>query len=271
VAGRCGIVALTLTRDGRTLFAAASDSNALAVFARNPVGGAIKEVGCVSEPYDEYEDEDGQARNDGCAHYRPMGYPTGVAVAPDGGKVYVSVDSGLTAFDRDRVSGGLKPIGCLTYADTWDEDLLKKCGLGSGIADASDVAISPDSRNVYVTSWESDAVAVFGPGVSFAPVGKANASGMLSIHVACPRLHATPCSGLITVTVARAPRLRATASYRLDPGRWGVIHVQLGRSLRHALAKRGVLRGVVAATDKAGVTGTFARAVVLRRAIRAHP
>ena len=107
-----GIVALTLTRDGRTLFAAASASNALAVFARNPVGGAIKEIGCVSEPYDEYEGEDGQARNDGCAHYRPMGYPTGVAVTPDGGKVSLSVESGLTAFDRDRVSGGLKPIGC---------------------------------------------------------------------------------------------------------------------------------------------------------------
>jgi DNA-binding beta-propeller fold protein YncE len=266
-----GVVALTLTRDGRTLFAAASDSNALVVFSRNPVGGTIKEVGCVSEPYDEYENEDGQARNDGCTHYRPMGYPSGVAVTPDGNKVYVSVDSGLTAFERDRVTGGLKPIGCLTYADTWDEDLLRKCGLASGVADASDVAVSPDSRNVYVTSWASDAVAVFGPGVSFGPVGQASGAGTLSVHVACPRLHGTSCSGLITVTIARTPRLLASASYRLDPGRWGVVHVRLGRSLRHALAKRGVLRGVVAASDKAGVTGTFSRAVVLRRAIRARP
>ena len=258
-----GVAALTLTRDGRTLFAAASDSSALAVFARNPVGGAIKEVGCVSEP--PYEGD----RDDGCTHYQPMEYPTGVATTPDGSKVYVSVESGLTAFDRDRVTGGLRPIGCLTYADYWDDDVVKKCGLAAGIADASDVAVSPDGLNIYVTSWESDAVATFAPGVSFAPVGQPNAYGKLSVHVACPRLHSMPCSGLVTFTVVRRPRLLASAAYRLAPGRWGVVNVRLGRPLRLALAKRGVLRGAIVATDRAGVTGAFTRNLVLhRRAVR---
>jgi DNA-binding beta-propeller fold protein YncE len=252
-----GVVALTFTKDGRTLFAAAARSDALSVFARNPVSGTIKEVGCVSEP--PYEGDDG------CVHARPLSYPTGVAVTPDGSRVYVSVESGLTAFARDRVTGGLKPIGCLTYAANYDDEIRGMCGLADGIADASDVAVSPDGQNVYVTSWGSDAIAVFAPGVSFAAVGQPNAYGTLSVHLACPQLHASGCSGRVTLTTSGSRRLQASTPYHLEHGRWGVIHLRLTPALRASLAKHGLLHASLAASDSSGATAPFKRTIDIHR------
>lgn len=260
-----GIVDLTLTRDGRTLFAVASDSSALVVFARNPVSGVIKEVGCVSEP--PYEG------NDGCTHYEPLGYPTGVAVTPDGGRVYVSVETGLTAFARDRVTGGLTPAGCITYARSSDEDeddVTAKCALADGIAEASDVAVSPDGGNVYVTSWGSDAVAVFAPGASFAPVGQPNARGMLSVRLACPVRRASGCSGRVTLSTLGSRRLRVSTRYHLEQGRWGVVHLPLTHVLRDTLARQRKLRASVVASDDEGTTAPFKRALVLQRPVPAR-
>lgn len=262
-----GVVGLALTSDGRTLFATAYDSEALAVFSRNPVNGSIREVGCVSVP--PYEDEP----SDGCEHWLPLSSPSAVAVTRDGKRVYVSVDSGLTAFSRDPVRGGLEPLGCLTYRDYYDEDIVKRCALASGIASASDVAVSPDGRNVYVTSWGSDAVAVFAPGASFAPTGPPNGHGTLSVQMTCPRLHEGACSGSVTLRV-RTPRrtLQAVARYALDQGRSGVVRVRLTRPLKAALGKsERELRGVLTATDGAAPSATFRRHVVLRRPLAHRP
>ena len=257
-----GILALALTKDGRTLFAAANESNALAVFARNPVSGAIKEVGCVSEPSDE--------GNDGCAHAQPLTSPTGVAVTPDGGRVYLSVESGLTAFDRDRVTGGLKPAGCFTYATYYDDAVTAKCALASGIADPSDVSVSPDGRNVYVTSWGSDAVAVFAPGVSFAAVGQPSRFDVLPVHLACPESREGGCSGRVTLTTSGSRRLQASAPYHLRQGRSGVVHLRLTRALTETLVKNHVLRASLVASDASGATSPFKRNVVLRRVAHHH-
>jgi 6-phosphogluconolactonase (cycloisomerase 2 family) len=73
-------VDLAMTQDGRTVFAAALDSNAVVVFARNRTTGALAEIGCVSQ-VDDSDDEDAR---DGCAHARPLDGANSVAVSPDG-------------------------------------------------------------------------------------------------------------------------------------------------------------------------------------------
>jgi 6-phosphogluconolactonase (cycloisomerase 2 family) len=217
-----GIVSLTISADGRTLFGAAYDSDALVVFARNPVSGSISEVGCVSQPPEEGDS------NDGCAHASPMISPTGVAMSPDGTRVFVSVESGLTGFERDTTTGGLKPLGCLTYAGYYDDAVTKKCALANGIANASDVALSPDGRNVYVTSWDSDAVAVFAPGISFTAAQPVSRYGTLAVQLTCPRLHEGGCQGRLTLrALASRTALTTNARYTLDQGRSGVVPLPL--------------------------------------------
>lgn len=188
--------------------------------------------------------------------------------------MYVSVETGLTAFARDRVTGGLTPAGCITYGRSSDEDeyedetdVTAKCALADGIAEASDVAVSPDGGNVYVTSWGSDAVAVFAPGASFARVGQPNARGLLSVHLACPALRAGGCSGRIALSTIGSRRLRVSTRYHLEQGRWGVVHLRLTHALRDTLARQRKLRASIVASDEQGTTAPFKRALVLHRSV----
>lgn len=195
--GIYGPVALAFAPDGRTLFVAAYSSNAVAVFARDPVTGALSERGCVSDPYEEGE-------KDGCVHVTPLQYPTGLAISPDGFSLYVSSDSGLTVFERDRSSGGLRLAGCVTYRDYWDERVPRICQLGSGVAGATGVAVSPDGRNVYLTASDSNAVASFAPAVSTrlsADLGKRR----LVVSLACPAGREAGCSGRVRLNPGLAP------------------------------------------------------------------
>jgi hypothetical protein len=197
--GLFGPTALALSADGRTLFAASYDSNAIAVFARNTATGALRWIGCHSEVY---EDE-----RDGCGHGAPLTSPTGIAVSRDGSRLYVTVESGLTVLDRDRTTGALSIGGCLTYAAYYDEEITKRCQLASGLAGASGVALSPDGRNVYVTSWDSDAVTVLAPGPTMSAL-HASRHGLLSVRLTCPAQHdgATPPPRTVdSVQAARRP------------------------------------------------------------------
>ena len=77
-----------------------------------------------------------------------------LAISPDGASVYAvsgGVDDGVAAFSRNPSSG------VLTFVEA-EED-----GVGGvdGLAQASDVAVSPDGDHVYVTGSADDAVATF--------------------------------------------------------------------------------------------------------------
>lgn len=250
-------VALDLSADGRTLFAAASESNAVVVFARDLSTGAIREVGCVSEPYDE-------DRSDGCAHVSPLESPTDVAVSPNGAALYVTQYAGITIFRRDTTTGVLGKTGCVTYRGYYDEDLAAACTLASGVASPSSVTTSRDGRNVYVTSYDSDAIATFTGGVSVAAPSALMARRLLSVRVGCPEDHLGACSGRVVVTPPPAlRRLRQSRPYRLDPGRSGLVHLRLRPALV-AAARRAPLRAIVSVSDGSGTLSPVKRLVVLR-------
>jgi 6-phosphogluconolactonase (cycloisomerase 2 family) len=77
---------------------------------------------------------------------------TGVALSADGADVYVAAQSGggggaITVFPRDQATGSIgAEIQCIAAG------VEAGCQPGNGLAVATFVAVSPDGRNVYVTS-----------------------------------------------------------------------------------------------------------------------
>jgi DNA-binding beta-propeller fold protein YncE len=260
--GLGGPIALTLSPDNRTLFAASYVSDSIAVFARDASTGNLRWIGCQSEVFEEDEP-------DGCGHGGPLTSPTEIAVNRAGDRLYVSVESGLTVLDRDLTTGALSVAGCLTYADYYDDEVTKRCQLATGIADASSVALSPDEQNVYVTSWGSDAVAVLAPGPTMSAL-RFSRRGLLSVRVACPALHAGDCAGRMTFRpTAPLRRLAQSTSYRLSPGRTGIVHLRLSRSVMRALARWKTLAATIDVADASRSLAPTRRVFVLRH--RAAP
>lgn len=238
--------ALALSPDGRTLYATAYSSNAVSVFSRNPTTGALKWLGCESETY--IDEDTGKQVPDGCGHGRPLENPTGIALSPEGNRLYVTVDSGLTVLDRNPTTGTLTVGGCLSYRDYYDEDIVKACQLGIGLSDPTGVAVSKDGRKVYITSAGSDAVSVFVPGPSLSP--PRFGAGVLSVRVSCPAERVDSCDGRVVVTPDSPLRLLARSTpFHLAPGSARVVRLHLGSAVIKALKTRPGMGATVAATD----------------------
>ena len=127
--GLGGPIALTLSPDNRTLFAASYSSrsrsrSSRATLPRATCAGSAVSAKCST-----------RTNATAAPMARPLTGPTGIAVNRAGDRLYVSVESGLTVLDRDRTTGTLTVGGCLTYAGYWDEDVTKRCQLATGIAE----------------------------------------------------------------------------------------------------------------------------------------
>ena len=111
---------LTLSRDGRWLYAAATSDASIVRFSRNPRNGRLKFSGCVTG-----EIESGPGGSRACKRIgdiRPNGDNSGLAdarglaISPDQRWLYgvSSDDDAVFRFERGRSSGKLKYRGCLT-------------------------------------------------------------------------------------------------------------------------------------------------------------
>ena len=252
-------VDLAITRDGRTVFAAANDSNSIVVFARDAGTGLLRELGCVSEVYDEEEEE-----RDGCAHVQPLSGTSSVSVSPDGATVYATHSAGVTLFVRDTTTGTLRLGSCVTYRGYWDDETTEGCTLAAGIADASSIVTSPDGRNVYVTSYGSDAISTFTGGVSVAAPAARLGRRLLSVRVGCPASHLGRCFGRVVLTPPPALRhLRQSVPYSLGPGASGVVQLRLRRALI-AATRRAPVPTILSVTDTSRYLSPVKRLLVLR-------
>lgn len=133
---------VAVSPDGRTVYVAGGDDNALAIFTRNASTGKLTFVGVV---------RDGVDGVDGLAGVQD------VIVSTDGERVYAvsETDDTLAVFARDPSTG------LLTFVELFrDND-----GSVDGLDGAHGLAVSADGRNIYTVSVLDDACDVFGSGL----------------------------------------------------------------------------------------------------------
>jgi DNA-binding beta-propeller fold protein YncE len=222
----------------------------------------------------------------GCSRGRGLGGQTGdVEVAPDDTTVYVTTStftaggqdkdrSALTAFRRDPTSGSLVQLpessGCLSQA------FERTCGRARGIADATDVAVSPDNRHIYVAGWASNAIATFA-------ICRPAQSACLRPHITNRGRPTVRLRGVPRRCVSRRVVVRATAeapnglsALRVRVDRRVPLRLRLG-SRDQGVTKRSSLRlGVPARRLRPGrhsivVTAVDRAGLVARRASAFRP
>ena len=138
VDGLNGAISVSVSPDGKHVYAAGINDNALAVFSRNSTTGTLTFVEFL---------QDGVGGVDGLADIR------WVTVSPDGKHVYTaaSSDNALAVFSRSTTTGAL------TFVTT------SKDGVGGvdGLLAARSVTVSSDGKHVYSASGGDNAVAGF--------------------------------------------------------------------------------------------------------------
>jgi 6-phosphogluconolactonase (cycloisomerase 2 family) len=154
--GLTGVFGLAFSRDGKHVYAASQDSDAVGVFSRNTQTGGLAQLSapnnCISQG--------GSAC--GTTSGKGLDGANQVALSPDGKNAYVtsSQSNAISVFARNATTGALTqlpaPNDCISQGGV-------VCGTtnGKGLDFPWGVAVSPDGKHVYVASLDSDAVAAF--------------------------------------------------------------------------------------------------------------
>jgi 6-phosphogluconolactonase (cycloisomerase 2 family) len=123
---------LALSPDGRNLYVAGFDADALVTFARDPQRGTLRFVAVV---------------RDRAGGGRGLGGAVSVVVSTDGKSVYVAgrEDDAIGVFTRDAGNGRLR------YVESKREPNFGPTSL----------AIAPDGRHVYASGFDASALAVY--------------------------------------------------------------------------------------------------------------
>ena len=141
---------VAVSPDGKSVYATSYSDDAIARFDRNASTGALTGAACIADTGDAA----------GCgATQQGLENANSVAVSPDGKSVYATSygDDAIVRFDRNTTTGALTGAGCI--ADTGD---IAGCGTTQqGLDGAQDVAVSPDGKSVYVSSFSDDAIVRF--------------------------------------------------------------------------------------------------------------
>jgi len=154
--GLDGAHALTVSRNGKQLYVASLNSDAIAVFERDRSTGALTQFpapnGCIAE------------NGDGVTCTAAIGLdgPRDIEISRTGRQLYVASQGSHTIaiFARDAATGVLTqlaaPAGCIAA----NGDGIT-CTDGTSMNGPTSIVVSNNGRHVYVTAVNSDAVAVF--------------------------------------------------------------------------------------------------------------
>ncbi|AFY36089.1 beta-propeller fold lactonase family protein [Calothrix sp. PCC 7507] len=138
VDGLAGSWSVTVSPDGKFLYAAGSKDSAVAVFKRNPDTGKLSFV---------------EVQKDGVGGVDGLNYVTSVTVSPDGKFLYASGfgDSAVAVFKRNPDTGKLSFV----------EVQKNNVGGITGLFSVDYVTVSPDNKFLYTAAYNDSAVAVF--------------------------------------------------------------------------------------------------------------
>lgn len=138
---------VAISPDGRYLYVAGEDSDGIAVFRRNPRTGSLTQghgrLACISS-----------GEEHGCKRAQGLAGAGAIAISPDGHNLYVATEErSLVTLNRDPATGSLREkagkAGCASASGA------SGCQPARALGSAPfNVLVSPDGKNVYVTSFE---------------------------------------------------------------------------------------------------------------------
>jgi 6-phosphogluconolactonase (cycloisomerase 2 family) len=150
VDGLAGESEVRVSPDAAQVYVASEGDNAVVVFARDTVTGALTFV---------EQQRQGEAGVDG------IDEASALAIAPDGAHVYVTgVTGSLAVFERNPGDGRL----------TFRASYRNQVGGVDGLAGASAVEVAPDGAQVYVAGFLDAAIAIFARNPSTGLLGFVN-------------------------------------------------------------------------------------------------
>jgi DNA-binding beta-propeller fold protein YncE len=147
---------LAVSPDGSFLYAASSGNNVLETLSRAP-DGSLTPAGCIQIV----------GSNQNCTVSSVgLGDPNSVAVSPDGKSLYVANSSSgdVIAFAREP-NGTLAFSSCVANTGS----TIQACATTAGLGLPVQVVVTPDGKNVYVTSDQPGDVAMFARATSATP------------------------------------------------------------------------------------------------------
>jgi DNA-binding beta-propeller fold protein YncE len=155
-----------ISPDGRFLYVTSGDFHAATVarFSRDPISGDLTYIDCLTG-----ELETGPAGSGACAlipSATKIGYgsgldePTGLAIAPDGTRLYVTagLDQSVVTFARDKPSGALTFDSCIS-----SNRKATACSQipGQVLDEATAPLLSADGKSLYVLGRRAGTVDTF--------------------------------------------------------------------------------------------------------------
>jgi DNA-binding beta-propeller fold protein YncE len=167
-----GARSVTVSPNGQSAYVASQNSNAVVVFDRAADGTLTQKAGaagCISD-----------TGASPCTDGRSLEGVDWVTLSPDGNSLYAASQTDYAVAVFDRAGDGTltqKPgtAGCISEFDTGNG-----CVDGTGLINAFEVIVSPDSKSVYVASELSDAVALFDRAADGTLTQKAGTAGCIS-------------------------------------------------------------------------------------------
>ncbi len=139
---------------GGDVYATSLFSNSVTSFSRSKSSGVLTQLPGTSACLV-------YLRAVGCSFGRAMIAPEGLAISPDGANVYVAAfkTGAIDVLDRDKRSGSVTQVpgasGCLAPRS------VPGCTRARALRGAGSIAVSPDGRYLYSTSFGSNAVDIF--------------------------------------------------------------------------------------------------------------
>ncbi len=138
--------------DGKNVYAVGFFGG-IVEFSRNSSTGALTEIGCVTSDATDCSGSGSIQNAEGISN------PAAIAISPDGSSVYVvdQGDNSITTFTRNASNGLLTEQNGSCYSSSG----ASGCTSDPGTQNPWSVAVSPDGKNVYVSSGTGQDIAEF--------------------------------------------------------------------------------------------------------------